>query len=394
MLVFVDGMSHYDDALLTKKWDVRATDAVDPGIIEQDRTGGRYGAGRIIFGEWGAISNPSTRPAYIQKNYDGVETIICGLAFKQSTTQNGVGANLLTFLDGNTVQVILRVMPSGQIQAARSQFASSGIYLSQPAEAASGVPTYRWYPLGLSTQAISSSSYDFLEAKIVHHPTAGSIQMRRNGATFWTLNNVNTAISGNNNSSSVLVGGYRISTFTAFTGVSNHYNLLGEIGDFYLLNTTVNPSDAFDPVDFIGDRHWETVLPTVDRTYTDWTPDPVGDHYLNVDTVPPNVARNNSTAAIGNKDSFTYQPFTGPGTGNVLLAYTMYLEKDTGGAVGVSGLMRSPDGVTGTDGNGTEFQVPNPIAFRQSFLCTDPATSTAITVTAANAGEHGYERTS
>lgn len=381
MLLFVDSMSHYDDTFLTKKWDVRAEDVGFTGKVVQSLTSGRFGGGGITFSQpSGGLA--SDHPYYIQKNYNGVTTIICGLAVLQTTTQNVFGGRLLTFLNGSTTQVGINIMQSGQLQAVRATTSGTGIILGQT----NGQITI----LGLSTDSIASSSYDFLEFKIVHDTTTGSIEVKRNGLAFWTLSNVNTGVGGTE-SASVLVGGY--TSFNAGSGGNSA--LQAVISDFHLLDTNVNGADANDPVDFIGDRHWEVVLPTSDATYTDWTPDPGGGHFANVDEIPPDDGTtNNSTAIVNDKDSFLFDPLTGPDTASVLLSYTIYSEKDTGGAVGVSGLMRSPAGGGGTDGNGTEFQVPNPYAFRQSFLCTDPSTSGALTVAIVNASEGGYERTS
>lgn len=386
MLIFVDGMSHYTDAFLTKKWDVRADTFSQ---IVQSLTSGRFGAGGITFST--TSTENSTYSQYIQKNYNGVSTIITGIAVRQTTTQTFKGGRLLTFLDSNTTQVALNIMPSGQIKAIRSTDAGQGIFIHEQgnSDAPANITV-----LGTSVSAISSSSFDFLEVKVVHHPTTGSITIKRNGSDFWTLSNVNTAISGVNQSASVLVGGYLWNLPSRFT---DDYRLAAVVSDFHLLNTTVNGSDPNDPVDFIGDRHWETVLPTADSTPLEWTTNGSANHWENVNAInPPSTATDNNTETVGQRDALLYQPFIGPGTASVLISYTMYAQKNTGGAVGVSGLMVSPAGGGGTQGNGTEYQVPSPVAFRQSFLCTDPAApgTDPITVASANTGGHGYERTS
>lgn len=387
MLLFVDSFSHYTQAFLGKKWDVvNNFNAVEIKLEQSKDTVGRNGGGGVVY--TGSETEGATQKGqYIQRNYSAVSTIICGLAFKQGGTQCTPGARFLTFMDGNTVQVGILVLQTGQLRAVRSTTINGGY----DGFGGGGIPREELTTLGESTNAIASSSFDFLEIKIVHHPVTGSIEVKRNGAAFWTLSNVNTAFSGNNQSASVLVGGYDVS----IGGVTVYHFLRGTVTDFHLLNTVVNGADANDPVDFIGDRHWEVVLPTSDLTYSDFTPFPSANHWENVDEIPPDdLTSYNATDTVGDKDSFGMASFTGPAAAEVLISYTMYSQKDAGGAVGVSGLMRSPAGVGGTDGNGTEFQVPDPFAFRQSFLCTDPDSSGAITVAIANAAEHGYERTS
>lgn len=391
MLRFVDSFSHYTQAFMEEKWDV-CEFGTGAWTMVQGLTSGRFGGGGVTFTANPADTN-TVALQYMQKNWAGGSTVIVGMAIKQTTTQVlghdlnafGGGGRWLSFLDGSTLQVALSILQSGQIQAIRNTAANQGWINS--ATCSNGTV------LGISTAAVSSSSYDFLEVKVVHHPSTGSIEIKRNGLAFWTLSNVNTAISGSNNSSSVIVGGFN-GQFCG--GEFQAHPLQAIVSDFHLLDTVANGSDPNDPVDFIGDRHWEVVRPTTDSTPLDWTITGSASHFANVDEIPPNTTDYNSTDTVNDEDALLFATLTGPSSASVLLSYTMYLQKDTGGAVGVSGLMVSPAGGGGTHGNGTEFQVPNPYAFRQSFLCTDPAApgTNPLTVAIVNAAGNGYERTS
>jgi hypothetical protein len=400
MLLFVDSMGHYTQPFMNKKWDVvsdpyavNPADPTDTVDIVQGTTTGRFGGGGVEFSAPNRVTEDSVGQAndgqYIQKTYDGVSTIIVGLAVQQTGTQiNGVsvvpvaGGRLLTFLDSATTQVGIDIMPSGQLRAIRSTLAGTGIYLCYIGTTSAPATLTE---LGTSTDAISSSSYDFLEFKITHHPSAGIVEVKRNGAAFWTLNNVNTAISGVNNSSSVLVGGYG-AVWQANLGTLQAHYLRAKVSDFQLLNTTAGGTG--DPVNFIGDRHWEPLFPLVDVT-TDWTADPGPDNFANINTVPPDDTRNNNTEGVNDIDNYEFESALGPDAATMIFSYTMYLEKNTGGAVGISGQSVSNAMPT----NGTEFQVPNPYAFRQSFGFIDPDTAAAWTVAAFNLANHGYERT-
>lgn len=366
-LIFVDGFSHYSDPFLAEKWDVLA----DTGAtVTQSASGvGRFGGGGVVFTVTALIA---PRTGYIQKNYNGVSAIISGLAFKQGGTQLVEGGQLIAFVDSSTVQVAIWVMQSGQLKVMRALSPGLGIVTG----------ANNFVELGTSTSAISSSSFDFLEFKIVHHPSAGSVEIKRNHAAFYTLTNVNTGISGVNNSSSVVVGG-----FNASSSVSR-FQLFGTVTDFYLLNTVANPDDALDPVDFIGDRHWEPITPTADAFYTAWTPSTGVSHFALIDEVPPNTSDYNSTTTLNAKDSFDVSAPTGPTTASALLALTMYCQKTTGGSNAIKGLIR----LAGADRLGTEFQVPSPWAFRQSFLASKPGGG-AITLADIAAADLGYEKT-
>ena len=383
MMLFVDGFTHYNsNAFLAQKWDVVA-DSNNAGVdIVQSLGVGRFGGGGVTFsGNTGITSNLTYQ--YTQKNYDGVTTIVCGMALKQTSTQqvgtanSGSGARWLSFMSGATLQVGLMILPSGQLRAISNIVAGQGFQLN-----VSGSP--KCTTLGTSTNAISSSSFDFLEVKVIHNPTTGSIEVKRNGAAFWTLSNVNTDIAGTTNSSSVIVGGYNATPF----GVDSIAALNAVVCDFYLLNTTVNGSDANDPVDFIGDRHWETLTPTADGFYTAWTPTGSASHFANIDEIPPSTADYNSTTTVNASDTFVVQDSVGITTASAIVCLTMYIEKTTGGANEVKGLAR----LAGTDRLATAFQVPSPVAFRQSFSCTDPA-GNVWTVANYNSSEQGYRKT-
>lgn len=377
MLIFVDGMGHYTDEFLPKKWDVRLVDTA-AGNIVQSLTSGRFGRGGITF--TAVLAATGDRPVWIQKNYDGVSTIICGVAVRQTSTQLPFGGRLFTFLGGSVTQVALNILGSGQIQAFRSATSAATGTLH-----AGMVPPSQLVSLGVSINAISSSSFDFLEIKIVHHPTTGSIEILRNGQPFWLLANVNTAISGIDNSSSVLVGGYNI-----FDGGSTiRQQLQAVISDFHLLNTTVDGSDPLNPTDFIGDRSWEPLPPTQDGADTAWATTGSANHFANVDEVPPNESDFNSTSTVGARDGFVVQSPTGPPAASALIAVTMFCKKDTGGSNAIKCFARSGGG---SYRNGTEFQVPNPYAFRQSFLCSKPGGG-AITLADIANHQWGYEKT-
>lgn len=366
MMIFVDGFSHYTDPFMAQKWDIVADNA---SAVAQSVSGvGRFGGGGVVF------TSPAVSSAnqYIQKNYDGVGTIIAGLAFKQSATQNVLGGLLCSFLDGATVQVALRVLQSGQVRVLRNNAPNDGF------------ATESYTVLGESTNAIASSSFDFLEIKVVHHPTAGSVEIKRNGSPFFTLTNKNTAISGVNNSSSMILGGYS----TPSPG-SDNYMLQGTITDVYLLNTLADGGDPNAPVDFIGDRHWEPLTPTADGADTAWTTTGSANHFANVDEIPPNTTDFNSTDTLNARDGFVVSSPTGPGTATAIIAATMFCQKNTGGSNAVKAFMRSAGGSYQL---GSEFQVPTPWGFRQSFMSTKPGGG-AITIADIGTHQTGYQKT-
>lgn len=365
-MIFVDGFGHYVDGNLASKWDVVVDDL---NCVAQDPTSGRFSKGGITF-TFG--TNSFSKGQYVQKNYTGASTVVCGFAFRQSGTQTTQGGRLITLLDGATRQVGINVMPSGQLQAVRSTTAGTGVFENAQSTV-----------LGTSTAAISSSSFDYLEFKIVHHASAGSITVKRNGTeTFWTATGLNTAISGTANSSSLLLGGV-----CTFGGATEDHFLKGVVSDFYLLDTTGSSPDN----DFLGDVQVEPLRPTADGTYTEWTPNTGTDHFALVDDASNAIdgdATRNSSSTLNQRDSFVFEDSAGPPGASVkVVCFTMYCQKTTGGSNAVKGLAR----LSGTDALGTEAQVPNPYGFRQSFSTAKPGGG-SWTVADVNAAEFGYRK--
>jgi hypothetical protein len=397
MMLFWDSFAHYDSlVLMAQKWDaVQAPFGLTSATLAQAINTGRFGGGGVTFSSNSNVTDlrndtsPGLQvPQYIQKNYSGVSVIHVGLAFQQNATQLARGSRLLTFLDGATTQVGIDIMPSGQLRIVRASAVGSGIYLVSfdPTPPESGLYTVE----ATTANSILSSGFDFLQFRITHHPTAGIVEiLRGDGSAFETISNINTAVSGNNRSSSVLAGGYGALIGGAAGNVECHY-LRGVISDFHLLNTVANGDDALDPVTFCGDRHWERITLTADGNYTQWTPSTGTTHFDLIEEVPPNTTDYNSSSTVGNKDSFIVSAAGGPPAASAFLGLTMYLQKTSGGGDEVKGLFR----LAGADRNGTAFLVPSPFAFRQSFLASKPGGG-AITVADVQpaTGQPGYEKT-
>lgn len=390
-LHFVDSFGHYSQADLDEKWDEVATPSgTTSGTFSHSATGGRAGHGKLIFG---ASTNDvqSGRAElthvdqFVKRNHSGLAVVHVGLAVEQNAVQLTQGSRLLTFLDGATTQVGIDIMPSGQLRAVRATSAGSGIYLvsADPHSGESGLYTV----LGTSPGAISSSSYDYLEFKITHHGTTGIIEVKKNGSAFWTLSDQNTAISGSNNSASVLVGGYGALVGGSGANVQNHF-LRANVSDFYLLDTT----GAFANT-FIGDVVVEPLSPTADGNYEEWALSAGSDSFALIDDAAGAIdgdATYISSGTLDQRSTFVTSNSVAPTGGAVVaVVVTMYCKKDDGGSNLVAGMAR----LAGTDGVGTNADVPGTYAFRQSFIYEKPGGG-AWTVADVNDAEFGVKKTS
>lgn len=333
-LEFTADFREFTNDFLRTLLDIVSTDLSD-GSILQEVDSGRDGSGGVTFVPC-TDANGFNYELFIGKQLDAQATRIAGQYVDQDgNTQGTLGGRLLTLVDstetvfGATVQVAINIMDDNTLQVTRATAASTGIVLRGVDQGGDSQMTL----LGASSGTLSGAEY--IEIKVVHHPTTGSIEVWVDNVAFWSLANVNTAISGANQSTLVLWGGYGV------TGLSDdtlhHEDLAAIISDVVVINGTVNVDDPNDPTDRIGDHQPLLSLPTADANYAQYSPDPSTDHFANVDEIPPDGdTSQNSAADIDQRDNFTMQDVAGTGTNQVYLAYTGYVRADTPAECGVS----------------------------------------------------------
>lgn len=398
---FYDSFGHYNQALIGSKWDVYAPQIGNMGVagavvsaITQSTSTGRFGTGGCTFSVNSDVVSTGRDPVhtqvnqYLQKNYSGQSVVHVNLAIKQEATALARGSRLLTFLDGATTQLGIDIMPSGQLRYIRAAAAGSGIYLvSADPTTFDGSALYT--VLGTTTNSIFSNAYDYLQFKITH-AASGSVEIRRgDGSAFETTSGINTAVSGSNQSASVLLGGYGALIGGSGANVETHF-LRATISDFLLYDTVADGSDALKIVTFCGDRHAERITLTADGFYAQSTPSTGPTRFDLIEEVPPNTSDFNTFSAIGNKDTFVVGAASGPGATTLFIVVTAYVQKTAGGSNEMKMLYR----LGGADRNGTAFQVPSPWAFKQSWLFSKPGGG-AITIADVQpaTGQIGIEKT-
>lgn len=331
MLVQTGGLSAFTNDFLRQKYAYVSQD-VDSGSIVQVTNSGRDGRGGITF-TTGNDANAFAYDLYVQDSIAAADTQIFGIALRQTTTQHAAGGRLLTLIDGGedifgeTTQIGINVMADGTLQAVRANAAGTGVVLQ----------TSQLTVLGQSSTAIDATDTEFVVIEIFHDSAVGSVT-----ATFydnvgtikgtWTLNNVNTAISGRNQSNSFCYGGYASSDGATRT----HQDLQAVISDLYIVNNIVNPDDSRDPVASLGDRKPLMSLPDSAGAESEWVPTPTQANYLNVNEVPPNEGTTeNSTNTVAATDTLSMQDEAG--TQEVVVAYSAFLQASTPAECGASG---------------------------------------------------------
>ena len=314
-----DSFPAYDNTFLSLDFDYVSAD-VDGASIAQGETSGRAGRGGITFTP-GDDSHAFAYDQFVQELLDAPDSALTiGLYVNQPSAQGSLGGRLLTFVDasesifGLTTQVGIDILSSGAIRVVRSTDPSTGMQLQ-----GSQLTT-----LGTSSGTIASTA--FIEVKVIFHSTNGSVTILADNETFFSVSGVNTAPSGRNVGAGYCIGGY-----AATDGASRfHFDLNAIISDLHVIDSVVDPNDPNSPTDFIGDHSWKLSNMTADGDESEWTPDPVQDHYLNINENPPdNDTTENATETIAAKDDFQSSDVSGTGTDKVLVDYRALVKSDS-----------------------------------------------------------------
>jgi hypothetical protein len=252
-LLFIDGFDHYATADINKKW------ASTSGSISS--TGGRRGGGAFSTNGYGnsVPSNP----------FASSSTIIVGGAFKTANANNGYRV-IFSLRETATEHLSLCINLDGTISVFRGS--QSGTLL------------------GTSTTVVSQTNWNYVEIKATIHSTTGSIAVRINGTNEASLSL--TGINTRNGGTSGAVNVVSIGSGSGFWGF---------IDDFYICDTNGTRNN-----DFLGDCRIDTIYPTSDGNYSQFTPSTAGAHWSLVDETAPNTTDYVSSATVGQRDSFGF----------------------------------------------------------------------------------------
>lgn len=336
-LLFMDGFDHYATADMTKKW-------TTVNAMTINSTGGRRNGGYVAT-SLGTSAFGKTFPS-------SYSTIIVGFAFRYT----GSSASLydaIALKESTTSHLTLSVQPSsGKVTLRRGT--NTGTLLAT------------------STATLSASTWYYFELKATINDTTGAYDFRINGVTDFSATNVDTRNAG---TSGVIDN---ITTLAGGSSITSSWD------DLYVCDTSGSTNN-----NFLGDCRIDTLLPTGDGNYTQFTPSTGTSHYALVDESTPNTTDYNSSATSGNRDSYTYPDLTS------LTSQTIYgvqicaaaLKSDAGArSLGTMSRLSSTD----KDGTGATLSTS------QTYICeiqeTDPSGS-AWTQTNVNAAEFGVKVT-
>lgn len=138
----------------------------------------------------------------------------------------------------------------------------------------------------------SATTLYHVEFKILFHASAGTVEMRVNGAVWMSLSGIDTL--------PVAANYMTLSHSHANAGTNTNKMSMDNL---YFWNDQGSRNNTF-----LGERTIYTIFPSADTAQEDWTLSSGSDSFALIDNVPPDGATNYlESTVVGDKDTFTLQ---------------------------------------------------------------------------------------
>lgn len=318
----------------------------------------RFGVGQSFLGSLQGVSGAWGAKAL---NVNLV-TIITGFAFRLSQLPT-TNQSIFSFFDttANAGQLSLGVTPQGRLQF----FANTWI--------GGGTPSTLGPDSGLIK--LNPGVWYYLELKVKIDPTTGLVECRMNGNSSPIITFTgNTQSTANAYTNQLVLGGSSLQ-FTDW------------FDDWYVLDfSTGNQA-------YLGDTRIITVVPSSDSATAGLnqfgtTPSQsVGNHYLNVDEIPPDDDTSyNADATVNDRESYRTAGVSVTGAIDWVNVWAR-VRKDDAGARSVAATARS----NSVDAVGNTFSDPSTYSYFNEVFQNDPNTSAAWLQAGVNAAEFGLK---
>lgn len=287
----------------------------------------------------------------------GSATAIIGAAYKSSAVATSVPIAIFNIMDGGTVQVSIALNSGGKIQAFRGDV-NGGT------------------SLGTSASSLSTGVFYYIEAKVLVHASAGTVEVRVNGSnTGWlALTGLNTRASATAQWNGFGFGKTTTSSSSA-NGATHDYD------DLYVADSTGSVNN-----DFLGPVRIKAVLPDGAGNSTQFTPS-TGSNYQNVDDAAQDGdSTYNSETTAGEIDLYTFGAIGLTGTVKGVQT-NLCVRSDGAGAETIAPMFR----ISGTNYAGTTVGLTTSYTYASQLYETSPATSSAWTVSEIDGAESGIK---
>ncbi len=271
-------------------------------------------------------------------------TLVCGLAFNLgSGLPVTFPSNIIAFFEGANNGINIRVLTDGTIRAYRSNTI-----------------------LGTSTNTLGSGTWYYIELKVLTDNSAGTVEIRVNGATWLNLTSQDTQPDSNAYHNAVRFG---------TTNATSRYD------DIYILDGSGSANN-----DFLGNRKVVALDPDGAGDNTDWTPS-AGSNYQNVDDgdeVDEDTTYN-ETSTDADEDLYTYGDLPGV-TASVNGVQITSEARVTAGSMDLSNVIKTG---TTTDAGSAETITSTSYVTTTRVEEQDPDTVAAWTPSGVNGAQFG-----
>lgn len=351
-LLFFDGFDHYTTADIPSKWSSASGASINPATGRRASASARF----------------TSYSHYLSLGFGAVtqSALVVGMAVRLTN----LGYNLFGLQTGSQYpHMMVAISSTGELQALLGH-------------------GYPWNNLGpvlvTSDTHIPPNAYVFVEAKIVIHPTAGSVVLRLNEVEVANISGVPTSdYSGaaGTGYNQLVTGIYLVSGSTVL-----------DIDDVYVLDVT-GPAPYND---FLGDVRVDVRRPTAEGAHSEWTPSSGTDNSLLVkDVTPDGDSTYVLTGGVGVRDTHIVQDVAVPGAQLFGVQLLTNVKKMDAGTCTVAPIVRTPDGVGGFIDYVGDIGTPNTsYGYQRCVYPTNPRTGLPWTEEDFNASEFGYQRLS
>jgi len=327
-ILFMDGFDHYVEADITKKW----TSASNAAYTTMGTTGGRHGGYLGVSGNQG----------YIYKVFSsGLATVYTGFACSIAAYSTG-DITLASFRDATVLHLVLCVNSSNILEVRLGS--STGTLI------------------GSGSSVVSESAWHYIEWAVTIDNTAGAVIVKVDGVTEINVSGVDTQNGGTATATTLWLG-------AASNGRVCFFD------DLYISDSAL-----------LGDVRIDTLYPTSDGAHTDFTPSTGTSHYACVDEPQIGLSDSVYSSTVGAVDTYGLGDLPSGASGTIYAVQVNNIaSKSDAGARSIASVVRSGT----SESTSSATALASTAVDNLAIFATDPATSTAWTVSGINGMEAG-----
>lgn len=228
--------------------------------------------------------------------------------------------------------------------------------------------------IAISPAGVFDDNWHYIEVYAVIHDTTGRVTVKVDGSIVidFTGDTRNGGTSTN-----IDAIRFRTAIYSSWTP-----NSPITVDDLYVCDGTGTANNSF-----LGDVRVQSLMPNGAGASTQLTPTGSANNYVNVNEVPYNAASYNGSSTVGQRDTYTLSDLVGNTAAIFGIQSVAHMQKSDAGTANVKIALKSGAGVYYDNVQSLGSSTAAYVQVRE----TDPATSSAWTVSNANALEAGME---